>query len=254
MIRATREGQGGASDAAERFDVDDGRPTGAIIGGADVDGQPEALAAKLAERLARNGLGPFGPVKIVTCDRSEVVFEAAGLDLGSAGYGGSGFRCGRADQLLRYADPGGLRRGNLVSAGRVTGTRLAIPRPGPGGAPAACRVPKPFMSCPTPPARKRFRRCRWCISWPPFSLHFFHASRFGFTAHSSNPWFIICHTHEVVLQGTNFMDRDHAGLTPERRARRIENDFLPCAAARAPKTCCRVSPFTISVVARWMLP
>jgi hypothetical protein len=96
MIRATRERPDGASDTDERFDLEGGRPAGTIVGGADVDGQPEALAAKLAERLARNGLGPFGPVKIVACDRSEVVFEAAGLDLGSAGYGGSGFRRGRA--------------------------------------------------------------------------------------------------------------------------------------------------------------
>ncbi len=96
MLRATRERQAGASEAAEHFDVEGARPAGAIVGEADVEGQPEALAAKLAERLARNGLGPFGPVKIVACDNREVAFEAAGSGLGAAGYGGSGFRRGRA--------------------------------------------------------------------------------------------------------------------------------------------------------------
>jgi hypothetical protein len=110
MIRATRERQGGASDTDEHFEVEGARPAGTIVGGADVDGQPEALAAKLAERLAGNGLGPFGPVKIVTCDRSEVVFEAAGLDLGSAGYGGTGFRRGRA----RFTGSGNRTRVDYV--------------------------------------------------------------------------------------------------------------------------------------------
>jgi hypothetical protein len=96
MIRTTRERQAGANEAAGQFDVDGARPAGTIVGGADVDGQPEALAAKLAERLARDGLGPFGPVKIIACDRREVAFEAAGTDLGAAGYAGSGFRRGQA--------------------------------------------------------------------------------------------------------------------------------------------------------------
>jgi hypothetical protein len=96
MLRATREQRGVTSEAAELFDVEGARPAGAIVGGADVDGQPEALAAKLAEQLARSGLGPFGPVKIVSCDRGEVAFDAAATDLGAAGYGGSGFRRGRA--------------------------------------------------------------------------------------------------------------------------------------------------------------
>jgi hypothetical protein len=96
MLRATREQQAQSNEATDRFDAETAPRAGTIVGGADVDGQPEALATKLAERLARNGLGPFGPVKIVACDRHEVVFEAAGTDLGSSAYGGSGFRRGRA--------------------------------------------------------------------------------------------------------------------------------------------------------------
>ncbi len=96
MFRATREQRAGASEAAEQLDAEGDRPAGTIVGGTEIDGQPEALAAKLAEQLARNGLGPFGPIKIVACDRSEVAFEAAGPNLGAAGYGGSGFRRGRA--------------------------------------------------------------------------------------------------------------------------------------------------------------
>ena len=96
MLRATRAQRAGAGEVGEHLDAEGARPAGTIVGGADVDGQPEALAAKLAEQLARNGLGPFGPIKIVTCDRREVAFEAAGPDLGAAAYGGSGFRRGRA--------------------------------------------------------------------------------------------------------------------------------------------------------------
>jgi hypothetical protein len=61
MFQATRERLAGGSDASDHFDVEGARFAGTVVVGADVDGHPEALTAKLAERLARNGLGPFGP-------------------------------------------------------------------------------------------------------------------------------------------------------------------------------------------------
>jgi len=102
MVRATRERRATASEASEQFDVEGMPPAGTIVGSAELEGQPEVLSAKLAERLARDGLGFMGPVKIVACDRREVVFEAAGQNLGAAAYGGSGFRRGR----VRFAGSG----------------------------------------------------------------------------------------------------------------------------------------------------
>ena len=103
-----------------------------IAGGAEVDGEPEALSAKLAERLARTGLGPFGPVKIVGSDRNAVTFETAGPDLGVGGYGGPGFRRGQ----VRFARAGTRTRVEYVvetrSARRYAHNRLAGPRPGSG--------------------------------------------------------------------------------------------------------------------------
>ena len=110
MLRATRERRSRASDGTEQYDVEGALPAGTIVGSAEVEGQPDALSAKLAERLARDGLGFFGPVKIVTCDPRGVTFEAAGTDLGTAGYAGSGFRRGRVPD-----SPDGVsRRGSIT--------------------------------------------------------------------------------------------------------------------------------------------
>jgi hypothetical protein len=85
MLRATRERQAWAQEAAERFEVEDEAARGTIVGEASVEGQPEELSEKLAKLLARDGMGPLGPVKIVARDHREVVFETAGLTPGSTG-------------------------------------------------------------------------------------------------------------------------------------------------------------------------
>jgi hypothetical protein len=119
MLRCTRERVTRAGEAAELFEVEGNIPENTIVGGADIAGQPEALATKLAERLAHNGLGFFGPVKIVACDRHEVAFEAAGPNLGGAAYGGTGFRRGR----VRFTGSGTRTRVDYVveisSRGRI---------------------------------------------------------------------------------------------------------------------------------------
>jgi hypothetical protein len=122
MLRATRERRAGVSDATEQFDVEGTLPAGTIVGSADVAGQPDALSTKLAERLARDGLGFFGPVKIVTCNPREVSFEAAGTNLGAAGYAGSGFRRGRA----RFAGSGTRTRVDYAVEASSRGVLLAL--------------------------------------------------------------------------------------------------------------------------------
>ena len=78
LLRATRERRARAHEAVERFDVSRESAEGTIVGEAEVDGTSEELSAKLAKLLARDGLGPLGPVKIVSCDRRELVFETLG--------------------------------------------------------------------------------------------------------------------------------------------------------------------------------
>jgi hypothetical protein len=95
MLRTTRERQARAQEAAERFAIEGEPAAGTIVGEAEVKGQPEELSEKLAGLLARDGLGPLGPVKIIACDRHEVAFEAAGPASGSPGYPLAGFRRGR---------------------------------------------------------------------------------------------------------------------------------------------------------------
>ncbi len=85
MIRATRERQARALEASQRFEIEENAAAGTIVGDAEVAGEPEALSAKLAGLLAREGMGPFGPVKIVACDRREVVFEVVGVVLDMSG-------------------------------------------------------------------------------------------------------------------------------------------------------------------------
>ena len=88
LLRAGRERREAVELAAERFEVEGDFAPGAIVGEAEIQGQPEDLSAKLAGLLARDGMGPFGPVKIVSQDRKEVAFEPAGSAM-------MGFRSGR---------------------------------------------------------------------------------------------------------------------------------------------------------------
>ena len=84
MARATRELRARAQDAAARFDIEERSAAGTLVGEGEVDGRPEDLSEKLAGLLARDGMPPFGPVKIIACDRGELVFESAGLNPGTA--------------------------------------------------------------------------------------------------------------------------------------------------------------------------
>jgi hypothetical protein len=96
MLRATRQREARAQQAAERFDIEGEAAAGTIVGEAEVEGQPEELSAKLAKLLARDGMGPLGPVKIVACDRREVGFETAGsTPAGSSGYAAAGLHRGQ---------------------------------------------------------------------------------------------------------------------------------------------------------------
>ena len=66
MMRVTRERQASAEQAAERFDIEEVTAAGTIVGEAEVAGDPQDLSEKLARLLARDGMGPLGPVKIVS--------------------------------------------------------------------------------------------------------------------------------------------------------------------------------------------
>jgi hypothetical protein len=105
MRLASRERQSLTSDAAADFATQ--VSPGTITGKAEVPGSPDALAAKLAERLARDGLGFLGPVKITGADRREISFEAIGSTTGA-----------------NASTPGGLRRGVVRFAASGNKTRI----------------------------------------------------------------------------------------------------------------------------------
>ena len=106
MARAARERRARAEQAAARFDVEDAAAGGTIVGEAEVNGRPEELSEKLAGLLARGSTGPFGPVKIVACDRNVLVFEAGGANLVSGGYAPAGVYRGR----FRFSPSGSRTR------------------------------------------------------------------------------------------------------------------------------------------------
>ena len=101
LLRATHERRERAREAVERFDVSSESAEGTIVGEAEVDGTPEELSAKLAKLLARDGLGPLGPVKIVSCDRREVVFETLGPTSSPSGGRRGWFRLAPAGKRTR---------------------------------------------------------------------------------------------------------------------------------------------------------
>ena len=105
MLRATRERQALIDDDPASIGADSS--PGTIAGNAEVPGSPEALATKLTERLARDGLGFLGPVKITGADRREVRFEAIGGTPGTIA-----------------TTPGGLRRGVVRFSGAGNKTRI----------------------------------------------------------------------------------------------------------------------------------
>jgi hypothetical protein len=122
MLRATRERRARADDSVDQYDMEGPPSPGTITGRAEVEGEPGALTTKLAERLARDGLGFFGPVKILTCSPKEVTFEAAGTNLGAGGYAGSGFRRGR----VRFAGSGTRTRVDYAVETSSRGILLAL--------------------------------------------------------------------------------------------------------------------------------
>jgi hypothetical protein len=99
VLRARRELQESSRQAAERFDIEESLAPGTIVGEAEVEGQPEELSSKLAAQLAKDGMGPLGPVKIVSRDRHEVVFEPAGHPM--LGLRGGRFRLTPSGQKTR---------------------------------------------------------------------------------------------------------------------------------------------------------
>jgi hypothetical protein len=118
MARTTRDRRARAEEAAARFEIEDAAAGGAIVGEADVEGRPEELSEKLARLLARDGMGPLGPVKIVACDRTGLVFEPAGAGTGSPGYAAAGVYRGR----FRFTPKGSSTRIEYaveVPSGRV---------------------------------------------------------------------------------------------------------------------------------------
>src|SRR5262249_43073559 len=79
MARARRGRRARAQEAAARFDIEDAAAGRMIVGEADVQGRPDELSERLARLLARDGMGPLGPVKIVACGPTELAFEPAGV-------------------------------------------------------------------------------------------------------------------------------------------------------------------------------
>ena len=83
MLNVTRERQVIAHETMNS--LEDETPAETITGSALVSGPAEELSAKLAAKLARDGLGFLGPVKIIAADRREVSFESTGNMGGPAG-------------------------------------------------------------------------------------------------------------------------------------------------------------------------
>jgi hypothetical protein len=106
MLRATRERQSLSEETADKIGSDSPTPAGTITGSAEVAGSPEALAAKLAERLARDGLGLLGPIKITGADRREVRFESLGGIPGGFASTQGGLRQG----VIRFSSAGNKTR------------------------------------------------------------------------------------------------------------------------------------------------
>ena len=104
MQRATRERRALADDDALAIGTDN--PAGTIAGSAEVPGNPDELSVKLAERLARDGLGFLGPIRITGADRKEVTFEAIGNTPGGAGPPPAKLRRG----VVRFSSAGNKTR------------------------------------------------------------------------------------------------------------------------------------------------
>ncbi len=130
MLRASRVGNESSRQAAERFEIEGDFPVGTIVGEAEVDGQPEALSAKLASLLARDGMGPGNPVKILTQNRAEVSFEPAGASM--MGFRGGRIRLSPSGHRTRVAyairtSPRGYLIGGWIALGLGLVALIAAP-------------------------------------------------------------------------------------------------------------------------------
>jgi hypothetical protein len=94
-LRARRERQPADVGVALPFDIETGASPCTVVGSAEVAGQPAELAAKLTEQLARGGLMPIGPVKILKSELGEVVFEPAMTNAAGTAFSAPGFGRGR---------------------------------------------------------------------------------------------------------------------------------------------------------------
>jgi hypothetical protein len=73
-----RSERAASQEAVERFDLQSPPSARLVVGSAEVDGQPAALAAKAAAILAKGGTGPLGPVKILKKTDDRIEFEGTG--------------------------------------------------------------------------------------------------------------------------------------------------------------------------------
>lgn len=94
-----------------------------LVGRAEVEGQPAALAAKAASSLAKAGRGTLGPVKILATADDRVVFEGVGQNaVGQPGWGSVGrgqiqfTPIGPNRTAISYAVESGGGRGLLLCA------------------------------------------------------------------------------------------------------------------------------------------
>src|SRR5262245_54185437 len=95
MQRATRERRLRIEETDARFDTDRQAGTAMIVGSAEIEGQPDDFTNRPTEWLARDGLGPLGPVKILGRDHHEVTFETGGAWTGPSGYATAAQRRGQ---------------------------------------------------------------------------------------------------------------------------------------------------------------
>lgn len=165
VLAASRSRERSARLASERFEVSEGFPPGTIVGEAQVAGDAEELSTKLAGQLARDGVGPFGPVKIVAKGRDEVVFEPSGRPMGGFRGGRVKFEPARSGTRVDYAVEVSSR-GIMIGAWIALALGLAAVIGGPW------LVFAYLLPSPNPNVRAQaFQLCQIShFLWPPFLL------------------------------------------------------------------------------------
>lgn len=95
VARSFRLERDAAQQAMNQFTMNESPPGRLLVGRAEVEGRPDALAARAASILAKGGAGLLGPVKILRKTEDRVVFE--GADLNTTGQ--PGWRSVRRGQI-----------------------------------------------------------------------------------------------------------------------------------------------------------